>query len=115
MNPSTESDGVYDVKHIEGYSIEQELDNKTFFLEEGTFKFYDQTSPSNPDTIMGRILEGGVLDTSPLPSHNVIAHLTSMTITCLISYTMKYQRNLEEYSYLTHTSEPSTLMMRMSN
>lgn len=57
MNPSTESDGVYDVKHIEGYSIEQELDNKTFFLEEGTFKFYDQTSPSNPDTIMGRILE----------------------------------------------------------
>lgn len=57
MNPSTESDGVYDVKHIEGYSIEQELDSKTFFLEEGTFKFYDQTSPSNPDTIMGRILE----------------------------------------------------------
>lgn len=57
MNPSTESDGIYDVKHIEGYSIEQELDSKTFFLEEGTFKFYDQTNPANADTIMGRILE----------------------------------------------------------
>ncbi len=32
MNPSTESDGIYDVKHIEGYSIEQELDSKTFFF-----------------------------------------------------------------------------------
>lgn len=57
MNPSTESDGIYDIKHVEGYSIEKELDAKKFFLEEGTFKFYDQTNPSNSDTIMGRIIE----------------------------------------------------------
>lgn len=57
MNPSTESDGVYDVKHIEGYSIENELDSKTFFLEEGTYKFYEQSNPSSTDTIIGRILE----------------------------------------------------------
>lgn len=57
MNPSVESDGIYDVKHIEGYSIERALDSKKFFLEEGTFKFYDQTNQTNPDTIMGRILE----------------------------------------------------------
>ena len=64
MNPSVESDGIYDVKHIEGYSIERALDSKKFFLEEGTFKFYDQTN-----------------------------HLTNMmTIFCL-SYTRRFQRN----------------------
>ena len=32
MNPSVESDGIYDVKHIEGYSLERALDSKKFFL-----------------------------------------------------------------------------------
>ena len=57
MNPSVSSDGMEDVKHITGYSIESALEMKRFFLEEGTFKFYDQTNQKNPDTIMGRILE----------------------------------------------------------
>ena len=57
MNPSTESDGISDVKHVEGYSLEKELDTKQFFLEEGTYKFFDQPNHTNPDTIMGRILE----------------------------------------------------------
>ena len=57
MNPETDADGISEVKHITGYSIEKELDTKKFFLEEGTFKFYDQTNAGNGDTIIGRILE----------------------------------------------------------
>lgn len=57
MNPSTESDGISDAKHVKGYSIEIELEGKRFFLEEGTFKFYDETNPKNDGTIIGRILE----------------------------------------------------------
>lgn len=57
MNPETSSDGMDEKKTVKGYSIEKELDTKKFFLEEGTFKFYDQTNARNPDTIMGRIFE----------------------------------------------------------
>lgn len=57
MNPETEADGISEIKHVKGYSIEKELDTKKFFLEEGTFKFYDQTNADNGDTIIGRILE----------------------------------------------------------
>lgn len=57
MNPSTESDGIAEIKHIKGYSLEKLLDSKKFFLEEGTFKFYDSTNPYNVNTLFGRILE----------------------------------------------------------
>lgn len=57
MSPSSKADGVSDIKHISGVSIENELETKKFFLEEGTFKFYDQTDQTNPDTVIGRILE----------------------------------------------------------
>ena len=57
LNPSTEADGISEIKHIEGYSIEKTLESKKFFLEEGTYKFYDQTNPRNPNTVMGRMLE----------------------------------------------------------
>lgn len=57
MNPTTDSDGIAEVKHIKGYSIEKLLDSKKFFLEEGTFKFYDATNPYNTNTLFGRILE----------------------------------------------------------
>lgn len=57
MNPSVESDGMSEIKHVSGYSIEKTLDSKKFFLEEGTYKFYDAVSPSNPNTLFGRILE----------------------------------------------------------
>lgn len=57
MNPETESDGIEDVKHVTGYSREKELESKQFFLEEGTFKFYNILNQYDADTIMGRILE----------------------------------------------------------
>lgn len=57
LNPSTDADGISETKHIEGFSIEKTLESKKFFLEEGTYKFYDQTNPKNPDTVMGRMLE----------------------------------------------------------
>jgi len=57
MNPTTSSDGISDIKHVTGYSLEKELENKKFFLEEGTIKFYDNTNPKSAETVMGRILE----------------------------------------------------------
>lgn len=55
MNPSSEADGISDVKQIKGYSLEKTLDAKKFFLEEGTFNFWNPASPT--DTVIGRILE----------------------------------------------------------
>lgn len=60
MNPTTDSDGMYEIKHIKGYSIEKLLDSKRFFLEEGTFKFYEVTNPHSPNTVFGRILESAI-------------------------------------------------------
>lgn len=60
MNPDKEADGIADTTHITAYSLEKELDSKRFFLDEGTFKFYDITNPNNPDTVIGRILEKAV-------------------------------------------------------
>ena len=53
--PEEDQDGLYASKTVKGYSIEKELDNKKFFLEEGTFNFYDPINPG--DSIIGRILE----------------------------------------------------------
>lgn len=55
MKPSVSGDGIEEVKEVKGYSIEKELDKKTFFLEDGTFNFWNPASPT--DTILGRILE----------------------------------------------------------
>lgn len=60
MSPDKEADGIADTTHITAYSREKELDSKRFFLDEGTFKFYDITNMNNPDTIIGRILEKAV-------------------------------------------------------
>lgn len=57
MNPSEDSDGIAAIKHVTAYSIEKELDKKKFFIEEGTFKFYNQTDHTDENTIIGRILE----------------------------------------------------------
>ena len=57
MNPVKDADGISDIKSIKAYSLEKSLDSKRFFLEEGTYKFYDQTNPKNGDTVFGRILE----------------------------------------------------------
>ena len=57
MNPSNKADGISDVKHINGYSLERTLSSKKFFLEEGTFKFFNRTNARDENTIIGRVLE----------------------------------------------------------
>lgn len=59
QRPTTSGDGVSEVKHITGYSIEQIFEKKMLFLEEGTYNFWNPVTPD--DTILGRILE---LDTT---------------------------------------------------
>lgn len=53
--PSTSGDGVSESKQVTCYSIEKELELKRFFLEEGTFNFWNQVSPD--DTVLGRCME----------------------------------------------------------
>lgn len=55
MNPSEDGDGISLVKHVEAYSVEKLLENKRFFIEEGTYRFWNPATPS--ETILGRILE----------------------------------------------------------
>lgn len=55
LNPSTESDGIQEVKHVKGFSYEKTLESKKLFLEEGTFNFWNPASPT--DTVLGRVLE----------------------------------------------------------
>ena len=59
QRPATSGDGVSEVKHITGYSIEQLFEKKKLYLEEGTYNFWNPVQPE--DTILGRILE---LDTT---------------------------------------------------
>lgn len=59
QRPTTSGDGVSEVKHITGYSIEQLFEKKILFLEEGTYNFWNPVQPE--DTILGRVLE---LDTT---------------------------------------------------
>lgn len=58
LNPSTESDGIREVKHVKGFSYEKTLESKKLFLEEGTFNFWNPASPT--DTVLGRVLEVAV-------------------------------------------------------
>lgn len=55
MDPSTEADGIMEVKHVKGYSYEKTLSLKKFFLEEGTFNFWNPVD--REDTVLGRVLE----------------------------------------------------------
>lgn len=55
MKPLETGDGIKRVKEVKGYSIEKELEFKKFFLEDGTFNFWNPVVPS--DTVIGRILE----------------------------------------------------------
>ena len=55
MNPSVESDGISEIKQVTCYSIEKALDTKKFFMEDGTFNFWNPAAPE--DTVLGRILE----------------------------------------------------------
>lgn len=55
MKPSRYADGISDVKSVQCYSIEKRLEDKRFFIEEGTFNFWNPVNPS--DTVLGRIIE----------------------------------------------------------
>ena len=55
LGPSTEANGISEIKHVKGYSYEKTLESKKFFLEEGTFNFWNPAAPT--DTVLGRILE----------------------------------------------------------
>lgn len=62
MNPETETDGIAETKHVTAYSLEKELETKRFFLEEGTYRFYDNPyvdadGVAHNDSILGRALE----------------------------------------------------------
>ena len=59
QRPTTSGDGVSEVKHITGYSLEQLFEKKILFLEEGTYNFWNPVQPD--DTILGRVVE---LDTT---------------------------------------------------
>ena len=48
-------DGLEEIKSVRAYSIEKELEFKRFFLEEGTFNFWNPATPV--DTVLGRVLE----------------------------------------------------------
>lgn len=55
ISPKTESDGASETKHVTGYSYEKTLESKKFFLEEGTFNFWNPVAST--DTVLGRLLE----------------------------------------------------------
>lgn len=55
LQPSSSGDGIREVKQVTAYSIEKELEFKRFFLEEGTFNFWNPVSTT--DTVLSRILE----------------------------------------------------------
>ncbi len=55
LNPSVEDDGTGAIKHVTAYSLEKALSSKRFFLEEGTYVFWNPALPD--DTVLGRIIE----------------------------------------------------------
>lgn len=68
LEPEIDGDGVEEVKHVKGYSLEKELEHKSFSLEVcPSVKFYTPPEAYNPEvddaskdprnTIIGRILE----------------------------------------------------------
>lgn len=67
-NPKIENDGVREIKHCQAYSLEYAFTRKKFFIEPGTYNFWDPTAPNG--TILGYILEDmpdwsiGDIDTS---------------------------------------------------
>lgn len=55
VDPEETTDGVRRVKHCKAYSLEYEFAKKDFFLESGTYCFYDPLRSEN--TIIARIIE----------------------------------------------------------
>lgn len=54
VNPSTENDGVKEIKKCKAYSLEYELTYKSTYIPEGTYEFWNPVAPES--TIIGMIL-----------------------------------------------------------
>lgn len=63
-NPQVTTDGVREVKECKAYSLEYELNYKTLYLDDGTYKFWDIDTTKQADTILGILC-------SELPSWHV--------------------------------------------
>lgn len=55
MSPEVSGGGMEEIKSVTAYSLEKGLEAKKFFLEEGTYNFWNPASPDG--TIISRILE----------------------------------------------------------
>lgn len=55
QRPEITGDGISEVKHLTGYSLEQLREGKLLYLEEGTYNFWNPVDKT--DTILARILE----------------------------------------------------------
>lgn len=55
LEPQQIADGIQDTTEVTAYSLEKTLEMKKFFLEEGTFNFWNPGASEN--TILGRMLE----------------------------------------------------------
>lgn len=53
--PGKQGDGITEAKTITGYSLEHLFQNKSLFLEEGTYNFWNPVDANN--TVLGRIVE----------------------------------------------------------
>jgi len=81
IDPVTNSSDGKEIKHCKAYSLEYEWVKKGFFLEAGTFNFYDPLAPEN--TIIGRLLEKmsdwsiGEIDSSLIGKYRTFEDISS--------------------------------------
>lgn len=88
QSPKRDGDGFSKTKTVKGYSMEYLFADKTLFLEEGTYNFWDPTNPS--DSVLGRVLE---LDPSWSPGY-----VTPRLIGCYRTFD-QYNNNALDFCY----------------
>lgn len=113
MKPEISGDGIEEIKSVTGYSLEKKLENKQFFLEEGTFNFWNPATPD--DTILGRILEvspgwkAGYVAPSLIGRYRTFDQYDDYALSfCMMTQWIRFAAWL----YSTCTIRRSTLMMR---
>lgn len=88
QSPKRDGDGFSETKTVKGYSREYLFSEKTLFLEEGTYNFWDPTNPSG--SVLGRVLE---LDPSWSPGY-----VTPRLIGCYRTFD-QYNNNALDFCY----------------
>lgn len=91
-NPQVTTDGVREVKECKAYSLEYELNYKTIFLDEGTYKFWDIDATKQPETILGILC-------SELPSW----HIGTVDIDLTLKYRTLSVENATVYGCIKDT------------